>query len=337
MRDKIILITGAAGEIGQALIKEIAQKEPKKILTLDLAELPAECAEYSQHIQGSILDEELLKKLAESYEIDVIFHLAAMLSTSAEFVPGMAHRVNVDGTLLLLEIAAEQSQIRNQSVQFFYPSSFAAYGLPDLKTKAANPLVSEGQWAQPTTMYGINKLYGEMLGNYFSQDYKQLDENRSTMIDFRALRYPGLISAHTLPSGGTSDYGPEMLHAAAKGEVYQCFVRPDTTISFMAMPDAVAAMLNLTQAPISALGQRTYNVTSFSLSADDFRNRVIAAFPDAQIEFSPDEKRQGIVDTWPMNIDDSAARRDWKWQPEFDEARCFDEYLLPNIKKRYAK
>jgi nucleoside-diphosphate-sugar epimerase len=337
MRDKVILITGAAGEIGQALIREIAQKKPKKILTLDLAELPLELAEYSEHIQGSILDEELIKKLAESYEIDFIFHLAAMLSTSAEYVPGMAHRVNVDGTLMLLELAAEHSQRRNQPVQFLYPSSFAAYGMPDLDTKAANPLVREGEWANPSTMYGINKLYGEMLGNYFSRDYKQLEERSPTMIDFRALRYPGLISAHTLPSGGTSDYGPEMLHAAAKGEAYDCFVRPDTTISFMAMPDAVAAMLDLTEAPRSALGQTAYNVTSFSLSADDFRNRVIAAFPDAQIEFSPDEKRQGIVDTWPMNIDDSAARRDWNWQPDYDEARCFNEYLLPNIKKRYEK
>src|SRR5690606_5901267 len=130
-------------------------------------------------------------------------------------------------------------------VQFIFPSSIAIYGLPDLATKARDAQVRERDWNYPTTMYGCNKLYCELLGSYFSQHYRQLAAERPVMLDFRSLRFPGLISAFTLPTGGTSDYGPEMLHAAAKGEPYACFVRPDSVIPFMVMPDAVTAILQL--------------------------------------------------------------------------------------------
>jgi len=149
------------------------------------------------------------------------------------------------------------------------------------------------------------------------------------------LRFPGLISAQTVPSGGTSDYGPEMLHAAAKGVPYACFVREDVTIPFMAMPDAVKALHNLTEAPAEALKRRVYNVTSFSLSASEFRDWVLKFFPTAQITFQPDTKRQAIVDSWPADLDDSSARREWSWQPEYDIERSFREYLVPEITRRY--
>jgi nucleoside-diphosphate-sugar epimerase len=184
-------------------------------------------------------------------------------------------------------------------------------------------------------MYGCNKLYSEMLGVYFCQYYRQLAADRPVMLDFRGLRFPGLISAFTVPSGGTSDYGPEMLHAAAKKEPYACFVREDTVIPFMVMPDAVKALLDLANAPDSALSRRVYNVTSFSLTAMDFRDLVLQYFPDAQITFKPDLKRQGIVDSWPADLDDKDARRDWGWEPDFDLKRSFDEYLVPNIRNRY--
>jgi len=144
-----------------------------------------------------------------------------------------------------------------------------------------------------------------------------------------------LISAVTVPSGGTSDYGPEMLHAAAKGEPYACFVRPDVRIPFMAMPDAVKSLLLLAEAPAEKLHQRVYNVTSFSLSADEFKTQVLKYFPGAQITYQPDEKRQRIVDSWCADMDDSPAQRDWGWQPDYDLQRAFAEYLVPNIRKRY--
>ena len=174
-----------------------------------------------------------------------------------------------------------------------------------------------------------------MLGTYFSSNYRQLAQERPQMLDFRCVRFPGLISAFTVPSGGTSDYGPEMIHAAAQGETYEAFVRPDTQIPFMAMPDAVNALLRLAQATKSSLSRHVYNVTSFSLTAAQIRDLVLDSFPEAQIDFKPDLQRQGIVDTWPADLNDNNARRDWSWKPEYDIDRSFNAYLIPNIRKRY--
>lgn len=337
MRKKGILITGAAGEIGDALIKSLADHNPGQIVTLDVRPLPADTASLVTHITGDIMDQSLLSRLVSEYEIGEIYHLAALLSTRAEFTPEAAHRVNVEGTLGLLRLAADQSQWRGEPVVFIFPSSIAAYGMPDLQTKAGFPHVREWEWNYPRTMYGCNKLYCEMLGTYYSQHYRQLAAERPVMIDFRSVRFPGLISAFTVPSGGTSDYGPEMLHAAAKGEPYACFVRQDATIPFMSMPDAVTALLHLAKAPQSALTRRVYNVTSFSLSAAEFRERVLKAFPGANITFEPDLKRNAIVDSWPAGLNDNDARRDWGWEPQYSVDRSFDEYLVPNIRQRYQK
>jgi threonine 3-dehydrogenase len=335
MRKKGILITGAAGEIGDALIKSLAERDSHELITLDVRPLPAENANLVTHIQGDLLDQALLSRLVSEYEIAIIYHLAALLSTRAEFTPEAAHKVNVEGTMGLLKLASEQSQWRGEPVLFIFPSSIAAYGMPDLETKAKFPHVREWEWNYPTTMYGCNKLYCEMLGTYYSMYFRQLAADRPVMLDFRSVRFPGLISAFTVPSGGTSDYGPEMLHAAAQGLPYACFVREDSIIPFMAMPDAVTALLKLAGAPAGNLSRRVYNVTSFSLTAAEFEARVCQAFPGAVITFKPDVKRQGIVDSWPAGLNDNDARRDWGWAPEYDIERSFDEYLVPNIQKRY--
>ncbi|MDI6696366.1 MAG: NAD-dependent epimerase/dehydratase family protein [Anaerolineales bacterium] len=335
MRKKGILITGAAGEIGDSLIRALTSQGEDQIVTLDLKPLPKENEGLSTHIQGDLMDQALLARLVSEYEIGTIYHLAALLSTRAEFTPEMAHQVNVEGTLNLLRLASDQSQWRGEPVLFMFPSSIAAYGMPNLEIKAQYPRVREWEWNYPTTMYGCNKLYCEMLGVYYSQYYRQLAVDRPVTLDFRALRFPGLISAFTVPSGGTSDYGPEMLHAAAKGVPYEAFVRPDTCIPFMAMPDAVTALLKLAKAPASALSRRVYNVTSFSLTAAEFKDMVLRYFPNAQISFRPDLKRQRIVDSWPAGLNDNDARRDWGWKPDYDLERAFAEYLVPNIRKRY--
>ena len=237
--------------------------------------------------------------------------------------------------MALLQLAAEQSEWRGEPVLFVFPSSVAAYGMPDLETKARFPHVREWEWNYPITMYGCNKLYGEMLGTYFCRYYRQLAAEKPVMLDFRSVRFPGLISAFTIPSGGTSDYAPEMIHAAAKGEAYECFVRPDTQIPFMAMPDAITSLLKLAQADQKALTRTVYNVTSFSLTASQIRDLVLSAFPDAKITFKPDLKRQQIVDSWPADMNDNDAGRDWGWVPEYDIDRAFHEYLIPNILNRY--
>ena len=144
-----------------------------------------------------------------------------------------------------------------------------------------------------------------------------------------------LISALTLPSGGTSDYAPEMIHAAAKGEPYVCFVRSDTTIPLMAMPDGVDALLRLAGVPRERLTRTAYNVRAFNPSAADIRAVVLNAFPEAAISFAVDDKRQGIIDSWPIDVDDSAARRDWGFDPAYDFERAFRDYLIPTIRQRY--
>jgi threonine 3-dehydrogenase len=338
MRKEVALVTGANGEVGHGLISHLGRAGQTRVVAIDLQPLDDRLRPYcDRFIQGDILDGMLLGRLVSEFQINTVFHLASLLSTRAEFTPEAAHKVNVEGTLNLLRLAVDQSQWQGQSVTFLYPSSIAAYGLPDLETKSHAGRLKEDEYCQPTTMYGCNKLYCEHLGRYYTRHYRQLAADQEpASVDFRCLRFPGLISAETLPTGGTSDYGPEMLHHAAQGEPYACFVREDTRLPFMAMPDAVKALLDLAEAPRAPLSRLIYNVTSFSLSAREIYERVKRAFPDAEVTFQPDRKRQAIVDTWPADVDDSAARHDWGWQPHYDVERAFDEYLVPAVVKRYA-
>lgn len=337
MRRPVVLITGASGEIGHGLIEQLADDGRTQVVTLDVSPLEAALARrVHREIVGSILDTALLERIHAEFEIDLVFHLAALLSTRSEFSPGSAHEVNVGGTLNLLELAQREAESHGRPVTFLYPSSIAAYGLPSVKAKYEAGRVREDQWTYPTTMYGCNKLYCEHLGRYYAEHYQQLSaENRSGKVDFRAVRFPGLISAATVPSGGTSDYAPEMIHAAAKAEPYACFVRPDTRIPFMAMPDAVAALVTLAKAPRPSLTRTVYNLGAFAPSAQEIHDEVLRAFPEADITFQVDRKRQGIVDSWPEDVDDSAARRDWGFAPEYGFERAFRDYLVPAIRRRY--
>jgi len=335
-REPIILITGANGEVGHGLIRQIAEDaQVPDVVVLDLAGLDPALVPYCREvITGDILDTALLDDLQARYAIDTIYHLAALLSTTSEKMPLKGHAVNVDGTVNLLELALREQSTRQQPVKFIYPSSIAVYGLPDPASKVAAGAVPEDVYLTPNTMYGCNKLYCEQLGRYYAQHYRQLDPTPPLRLDFRGLRFPGLISAFTLPTGGTSDYAPEMLHAAARGEPYACFVRADTSLPFMVMPDAITALLQLAAAPRDALTRSTYNVTAFSATAAEFAAIVQGAFPDAEIGYAPHPGRQAIVDSWPADVDDSAARQDWGWSPEYDLRRAFNDYLVPSIRQR---
>jgi threonine 3-dehydrogenase len=337
MSEQLALITGACGEIGQALVQELAAKGGYRIVTSDIAPLPESIKKLSaEHVQGDLVYK---VKTFYDYDFDIIFHLAASLSSKAEIATEEAHRINVEGTMQLLMLAAYRSEKYNKSIKFLFPSSIAAYGMPSLAEKQRAGAVKEDEWNMPHTMYGCNKLYCEKLGLYYSkyQGQKHLDETPPAMLDFRAIRFPGLISAFTLPSGGTSDYGPEMLHAAAQDKAYSCFVREDTKISFMAMPDAIKSLLVLMDVPRENLSYTVYNIAAFAITAEEFRQRALKAFPDAQITFDSNPRRQGIVDSWPEDVDDSLARAEWNWNPDYDVDRFFDDYFLPEIRKRYGK
>ena len=314
----------------------LAQKRNQGVVSLDVNPLDPKVASLVQReFTGSILDASLLERILSEFEVDLIFHLAALLSTRSEFAPMAAHHVNVEGTLNLLEFAARETDSHGRPVVFVYPSSIAAYGLPNLDARSKAGRVREDDWNKPITMYGCNKLYCEHLGRYYFKHYKQLLEVQSPRVDFRCVRFPGLISAVTVPSGGTSDYASEMIHAAAKGEPYASFVRPDTRIPFMAMPDAVDALLKLSVAAPERLSATAYNVRAFNPSADEIRASALRAFPSAEITYKVDAKRQAIVDSWPEDVDDTSARRDWDFSPAYDFERAFHEYLIPTIRATY--
>lgn len=337
MENKVVLITGSNGEIGHGLVDKLCSNGNTQIVALDLNPIDdgmkKQCSDF---IQGDILDPTVMEKLEKEYTFHTIYHLASLLSTSAEKNPELAHKVNVNGTMNMLTLAMAHGKRLGQPVKVLYPSSIAAYGIKNLEMKKQFGTASEEQCLEPATMYGCNKLYCENLGRYYMHNYRRLaPDARDMNLDFRGLRFPGLISADTMPTGGTTDYGPEMLHAAAKNVPYGCFVRPDTLLPFMAMPDAIKSLLELENAPRENLSKTVYNVTSFAPTAEEFRQIVLAAFPNAKITYQVDPKRQGIVDSWPENMNDSAARHDWGWMPDYDQKRAFDEYLIPAVKRRY--
>ena len=339
MRKAVILISGANGEIGHGLIRSLSEKGGLPIVTLDIDQLDSSLNSTVQDtIIGNILDRNLLQRLNAEFEISAIYHLAAVLSKRAEFSPMTAHDVNVGGTINMLDLAMEQATSRGKTVKFFFPSSIAVYGMGSGENKGNAGSITEDDFRSPETMYGCNKLYCENLGIYFSNHYKRLSaESSAGLIDFRAIRFPGLISAVTRPAGGTTDYGPEMIHAAAQSQPYVCFVRETTSLPFMTMPDAIRAIVNLMDSPPDSLSRSVYHIMAFSAAALQFKEKILSYFPEAEINFLVNDKRQSIVDSWPAEVDDSPARQDWGWKPKHDFDSAFDDYIIPEIRRRYAE
>ena len=328
MQKSAILITGANGEMGRGLIQSLGNNG-KRIITLDLQPISDPISEMiDTQIVGSILDKELLKKLNNKYVFSTIYHLAAILSTQAEKNLQLAHSVNVEGTLNLLKLCLEQGERQKINIKFFFPSSIAVYGFNNLNEKKLAGQVKENNYLTPKTIYGCNKLYCENIGSYFQTKYKN--------IDFRSIRFPGIISSQTIPSGGTSDYIPEMIHFAAKEEEYQCFAREDAQLPFITMVDAIRAIHGLLAADKRQLKQNVYNITSFAPTAEEFKKKILKEFKNAKIFFKVNENRQGMIDSWPGDTNDNAAKSDWQWSPRHDLDLGLCDYLIPEIKKLYS-
>jgi threonine 3-dehydrogenase len=332
METRTALVTGSSGEMGHLLLPAL-KDAGYELVSVDLQPLPPELAASCKVAAvGSVVEPTLMADLFHDHRPDAVFHLAALLSSKAERDPDLAHEVNVSATLNLFRLCRERARESGRDVRFLFPSSIAVYGLPDAKAKTAAGAVKEDEWNRPAGMYGCNKLYGEMVGSYFTARARR---DRTPGLDFRAIRFPGLISAETLPSGGTSDYAPEMIHAAAQGHPYSCFVAADTRMPFMTMPDAVGAILRLDGAQADRLTTRVYNIGAFSPSAAEIRDAVRVHYPDVQVAFEPVAWRQAIVDTWPSDVDDAKARRDWGHAPAHRLREALADYLVPALQQRY--
>jgi len=337
------LVTGISGEVGTGLIKKL-HSQNYEVIAADIKEPTDEVEKLlTKFYLCDISDKNSVDKIFEAQNLDIIFHLASILSTGGEKNPELAAKVNIDGTLNLLEAATNQSlkttplrQGFAGQVKFIFPSSIAAYGIKNTNLKSQITKIKEDEYLNPITIYGISKLACENLGNYFSKNYKLLGEiDRINLIDFRCIRFPGLLSPDTVPSGGTSDYGPEMIHAAAQGKSYECFVRADSKIPFMAMADAAEVLTKLAEAPKKNLKSFVYNVHGFSVSASEIYDMTKKFFPEFKMSYKINEERQRIVDSWPEDVDDSSAVNDWSWKPKYSFEKTFSEYLIPKIKERY--
>ncbi len=336
MEKQTVLVTGAMGEVGHGLIHALHSQGEYDIVGFDhsvkYSPLASECTRF---YEGDILDPNILADIQANHTFDMIFHLAAILSTGGERAPLRTHNVNVQGSINILELARRQTEARNLSVRVIFPSTISIYGIPNLEEKNRGK-VKEEEYLHPITMYGANKIYVEHVGKYYSSYFRLLDENRGVpRIDFRCVRFPGVISAETLPTGGTSDFAPEMLHAAAQGKPYECFVRPDSRIPFIVMPDAVKCLIQLAHAQRSRLLRSVYNIGAFAPSAAELEAKVQEYFPSAVVSYKPHPQRQRIIDSWPASVDDSLARAEWGWSNDYNFDRAFQEYLIPGIIKKY--
>tara|TARA_B100001750_G_scaffold53747_1_gene40885 strand:- start:1239 stop:2249 length:1011 start_codon:yes stop_codon:yes gene_type:complete len=326
IRKSSILITGAGGEVGSELIKILSHRHDVNLVTLDLHSISNKNSHLiSDQITGNILDVNLLNQINLEFEIKEIYHLAAILSTRAELSPKIAHDVNINGTINLLELAMTQTKTQNKPVKFFFPSSIAVYGANNYKNA-----VVENEYLNPITIYGCNKLYAEKLGVYYSKYYNQLSGNHH-LIDFRSIRLPGLISSQTIPSGGTSDFIPEMWHSLNNNNTYECFVEANTRIPFLAMPDAIKAINQLMSTEEKEIKSRIYNITSFNPSPSEFFETIKLYFKDSTLSYNVNAVRQNIVSSWPQNVNDSLAKNEWGWEPTYNLNDTIDKYLLPSI------
>jgi len=298
---KKILVTGAVGQIGSELTMVLREKfGSNNVIAAGHRTKPSEKLEKSGPFEiVDCVDLEAVKKVVAQYEIDTIYHLAAILSAVAEAKPQTAWNVNINGLYNVLEVAKES----NCSV--FVPSSIGAFG-------PGTPLNDTPQDTiqRPNTMYGVTKVAGELLCDYY---YKRFG------VDTRGLRYPGIISYESLPGGGTTDYAVEIFYEALKTKKFSCFLKEDTMLDMMYMPDAIDSAINVMEADSEKLEHRNaFNVTAFSVTPKLLAEEIKKHIPEFEISYNIDPIRQNIADSWPNNMDDSSATKEWGWKPQYD-------------------
>ncbi|MCB0557019.1 MAG: NAD-dependent epimerase/dehydratase family protein [Phaeodactylibacter sp.] len=312
MTTETILITGASGQIGTVLTEELRKRYGSDAVLQTDIRLPEERQGHFEVLD--VMNATQLGSLIRQYNVRQVYHLAAILSAKGEKNPKWAWEINMAGLFNILEAA------REFGLRVFFPSSIAVFG-------GMTPRINTPQYAvlQPETVYGISKVAGENWCQYFYQKYE---------VDVRSVRYPGIISYQSMPGGGTTDYAVEIFHNAVKGEPYSCFLKEDTRLPMMYMPDAIRATLELMEAPAESVKIRSsYNLAGMSFTPSEVAAEIRKHIPGFQVAYEPDF-RQNIAASWPESIDDSQAREDWGWQPEYGlEKMTID--MLAHLKEYY--
>jgi nucleoside-diphosphate-sugar epimerase len=300
MQMRRILVIGAAGQIGSELVPALRGKYGSQnvIATGRRTPLPPIITENGPVIYLDALNKDSLAKTVYEKDIDTIFHMASILSAMGEKMPQSAWNININGLINVLEIGRSYSIDR-----IIWPSSIAAFGPSTPRENTPNETI-----LQPSTIYGISKVAGELLAEYYYNKYE---------LDTRSMRLPGIISSETLPGGGTTDYAVEIFYEAIKRKTYTCFLKEETRLPMMYMPDCTKCMLDLLEAHPHNLKRHVYNVTGMSFSAEELAVEIKKHIPEFTIEYKPDF-RQAIADSWPVSIDDSLARAEWGWNPQYD-------------------
>ena len=317
---KRILVTGATGQIGSELTLALRERYGNEnVVAAGHKRKPSEELLNSGPFEiidcGTI---STVEKVVKKYKIDAIYHLAAILSAVAEAKPKLAWDVNINGLCNILDVA------REHGCAVFTPSSIGAFGPDTPKDNTPQDTLQ-----RPNTMYGVTKVAGELLCDYY---------NKKFGVDTRGVRFPGIISYVTLPGGGTTDYSVEIFYEALKHRRYTCYLKPDTYMDMMYMPDAIKAAIDIMEAdPKKLLHRNAFNVTAMSFAPENIANEIKRYIPDFVIEYNIDPVRQAIADSWPNKMDDSAAREEWGWKPSYGLASMTKDMLEKLSKKLEIK
>jgi threonine 3-dehydrogenase len=305
-----VLVTGACGQVGQELVPYLRQlKGNENVIATDMRVPPTDMYEAGPFSYIDVLDADSMAKIVVEHNVDTVVHLAALLSATGEKHPDLALKINNVGTQNVFELA------KTHKLKVFCPSTIAVFGPSTPRHQTPDDCI-----LRPTTMYGLTKIHTELLGEYY---------HRKFGVDFRSLRYPGVISYKTMPGGGTTDYAVEIYHEAlAKGE-YTCFLKSDSALPMIYMPDLLKATIQMMDAPAEKLKRRVYNLGSLSFTPEQLAASIKKEIPEFKIKYNPDF-RQAIADSWPASIDDSNAKKDWNWKPDYN-VDAMTKHMIENL------
>lgn len=314
---KNVLVIGSTGQIGSELTRELRKRYGNDSIVAGYikgAEPKGELKESGPSAEADVTNPEMIADVVKKYNIDTIYNLAALLSVVAEKKPQLAWKIGIDGLWNILEVA------RENNCAVFTPSSIGSFGLSTPHTKTPQDTVQ-----RPGTIYGVSKVTTELLSDYYFKKYG---------VDTRSVRFPGLISYVTPPGGGTTDYAVDIYYAAVRGEKFVCPIKKGTLMDMMYMPDGLHAAISLMEADPTRLVHRNgFNIASMSFDPEEIFNAIKRYKPDFEMEYDVDPLKQGIADSWPDSLDDSCARAEWDWKPQYD----LDAMTVDMLKSLEAK